>query len=139
MLERDGQLVDILRRRLGWERARDALCQGAGELGLPVDDTISLVCAAYALIMLYFQADDVSRLLSWQDFEGVTGALLRASGYSVRNNVVLVKPRGQIDVGAEGGSMGRSIDCKHYRREQGPAALERFAMAQLKRSEVLRK
>ena len=139
MLQREGELVEVLRRRLGWEKASGALLGAAGELGFGEEQVVSPVCAAYALLKLSFQADEVSRLLSWQDFELLAGALFRASGYRVRNNVVLVKPRVQIDVVAEGESMVLSVDCKHYRREQGPASLERVALAQLKRSRALRR
>lgn len=103
------------------------------------DKTLSPVCVAYALLKLMVLPEEVSRLLSWREFEGLAGALLRAGGYDVRENVVLTKPRAQIDVVGYGTSFVLSVDCKHYRREPGPSALAKFALAQLKRSTLLRK
>ena len=132
-------LLDVLRRRLGPVGAGDALREAGRDLGIQEGERATPVCAAYSLMKINFQADEVSRLLSWQDFERLAGALLRASGYAVRENVLLRKPRAQIDVVAVGTSVVLSVDCKHYRREQGPAALERAADAQLRRSGLLRR
>jgi hypothetical protein len=139
LLRPDEQLLDVLARRLGKARAGNALREAGCELGLPEGDFASPVCAAYFLLKINFQADEVSRLLSWQEFERLAGALLRVSGYEVRNDVHLRRPRAQIDVVATGLSMTLSIDCKHYRREQGPSTLEKVALAQLRRSALLRK
>jgi hypothetical protein len=139
LLQPDVQLLDVLARRLGKARAGKALAEAGSELGIPDGDLTSPICAAYSLLKINFQADGVSRLLSWQDFELLAGALLRASGYEVRQDVHLRRPRAQIDVVATGLSMTLSIDCKHYRREQGPSSLEKVALAQLRRSALLRK
>ena len=109
------------------------------ELGLQEGDYVSPVCVAYSLLRSNLQADEVSRLVNWQDFERLTGALLRSSGYNVKENVYLRKPRAQIDVVATGPSVTLSIDCKHYRKEQGPSALGKVALAQLRRSLLLRR
>ena len=124
---------------MGKAGAGRALLDAGTELGLPEEGCISPVCAAYSLLKANFQTEEVSKLLSWQDFERLAGALLRSSGYEVRQDVHLRKPRAQIDVVATGLSMTLSVDCKHYRREQGPSSLERAALAQLRRSALLRK
>ncbi|MDG7006953.1 MAG: restriction endonuclease [Nitrososphaerota archaeon] len=139
MLQQDELLLDVLERRLGKAGATRALRDVGGDLGLSEGDYASPVSAAYSLLKANFQADEVSRLLSWQDFERLAGALLRSSGYDVRQNVYLRKPRAQIDVVATGPSLTLSVDCKHYRREQGPSSLERAALAQLRRSALLRR
>ena len=138
MLQQDAHLLDVLERRLGRAGAGRALRDAGAELGLSEGGFLSPVCAAYSLLKINFQADEVSRLLGWQDFERLAGALLRSSGYEVRENVYLTRPRAQIDVVAAGPSMTLCVDCKHYRREQGPSALEKFALAQLKRSSLFR-
>lgn len=138
MLRLGDPLTEILRRRLG-PRTADALYEAGGEMGLPAGEHASPLCAAYSLLKLNFQADEVSRMLSWRDFERLAGLLLRASGYGVRDNVVLTKPRAQIDVVASGPSLVLAVDCKHYQREQGPSSLERAASAQLNRSALLRR
>jgi hypothetical protein len=138
LLQPDEQLLDVLARKLGRAQAGKALREAGSELGLP-DGDFSPVCAAYSLLKINFQADEVSRLLSWQEFEGLAGAVLRASGYEVKQDVHLRRPRAQIDVVATGLAMTLSVDCKHYRREQGASTLEKVARAQLRRSALLRK
>ena len=118
---------------------RRSLDDARAELGLGEGDALSPVCVAYALLKLRVQPEEVSRMLTWREFEGLAGALLRASGFEVRENLFLTKPRAQIDVVARGASLTLSIDCKHYGREPGPSSLARFARAQLRRSELLRK
>jgi hypothetical protein len=131
-------LLGLLRSKrptpAGQRRSLDEAC---AELGFGEEDALSPICVAYALMKLRVQPEEVSRLLSWREFEGLAGALLRASGFEVRENVILTKPRAQIDVVAQGPSLTLSIDCKHYAREPGPSSLALFAKAQLKRSSLL--
>ena len=136
----EGNLLGILTRKVGNEDDLElALRAAASDLGLEESLLLSPVCAAYALLKINFQVEQVSTLLSWQEFEQLAALLLRAAGFQVRANVVLTRPRAQIDVVAFGESSVLSVDCKHYRREQGPSALERAALAQLRRSSLLRK
>ena len=109
------------------------------DLGLDEGEAVSPVSVGYALLKTGAQPEEVSRLLSWKDFELLSAALLKASGYSVRENVVLTKPRAQLDIVATGTSLTLSVDCKHYRRSHSPSALEKFARDQLRRSELLRR
>jgi hypothetical protein len=133
-------LISMLQaRRRSAASIRATLAEASQDLGMDESESFSPVCIGYALLKTGAQPDEVSRLLSWQDFERLAGALLRVSGYAVRQNVQLTKPRAQIDVVAIGTSVILSIDCKRYRREQGSAALERAALAQLKRSGLLRR
>lgn len=133
-------LLEVLQRR---SRSRPALertlADACADLGLGEGDSTSPICVAYALLKLRAEPDEVSRLLSWREFEGLAGAIMRVSGFDVSENVFLTKPRAQIDVVAYGTSVVLSVDCKHYRREQGPSSLARFAAAQLRRSALLRK
>jgi hypothetical protein len=108
-------------------------------LELEEQAVMSPVCVAYALLKLRHRPEEVSRLLSWQEFEQLAAALLRAAGYEVDENIRMTRPRAQIDAVAYGTSIILSVDCKHYRRGPGPASLRRFAKAQLKRSGLLRK
>ncbi len=130
-------LLGILQRKAPSGR-RQSLDEARADLGLPEESSLSPVCVAYALLKLQTEPEEVSRLLSWRDFEGLAGALLRAGGFEVRKNVVLTKPRAQIDVVGYGSSTVLSVDCKHYRQEPGPSAQTKFAWAQLRRSALLR-
>jgi hypothetical protein len=133
-------LLGLLSTRKPTTAGRQKLLDEARrELGLREDDLLSPICVAYALMKVRVQPEEVSRLLTWREFEGLAGALLRASGYDVRENLVLTKPRAQIDVVARGSSLTLSVDCKHYTREPGPSSIARFARAQLKRSDLLRR
>jgi hypothetical protein len=131
-------LLGMLRRTSpGTAVQQRVLDEARADLGM--EDVLSPLCVAYALLKLRAQPDEVSRMLSWQEFEALAGALLRASGFGVKENLVLTKPRAQIDLVAHGPSLTLSVDCKHYRREQGPSSLAAFAKAQLRRSSLLRK
>lgn len=130
-------LLGILQRRTPSTQRR-SLEEARADLGIRKEELLSPVCVAYALLRLRAQPEEVSRLLSWREFEGLSAALLRAGGFDVRENVLLKEPRAQIDLVGYGSSMVLSVDCKHYRREPGPSAQTKFARAQLRRSSLLR-
>ncbi|MDA4127741.1 MAG: restriction endonuclease [Thaumarchaeota archaeon] len=133
-------LLDLLQRSLSTAGAiKESLSAANADLGLGEQGILSPVCVAYALLKRRTQPEEVSRLLSWREFEQLAAALIRAAGFVVKENVTLTKPRAQIDAVAFGTSMILSVDCKHYRREPGPASLQKFAKAQLRRSGLLRK
>lgn len=108
-------------------------------MGLAEEEATSPVSVGYALLKMGAPSEDVSRLLTWREFERLSAAVLRASGYSVRENVILTKPRAQLDIVATGNSIVLSIDCKHHRRGHSPSDLARFARRQLVRSTLYRK
>jgi hypothetical protein len=140
MSEPPTTLLQLLQRTLPSASAlRESLSSAREDLGIGGQSVLSPVCVAYALLKLKSQPEEVSRLLSWREFEQLAAALLRAAGFVVDGNITLTKPRAQIDAVAYGTSIILSIDCKHYRREPGPASLQRFAKAQLRRSSLLRK
>ena len=56
-----------------------------------------------------------SRLLSWQDFESLTSQILGHFEYDTKVNIVLTKPRCQLDVIAIKNDFLISIDCKHWK------------------------
>lgn len=79
-------------------------------------------------------AESESRGLTWAEFEDFCAEAVASAGYTVQRNVLLRKPRRQLDLFAESPTMGLSIDCKHWRRSVGPATLERLALAQVERT-----
>lgn len=140
MSKSESGLLAILQSRKPTASARREVLEDArDDLGLREEEILSPICVAYALVKLKAYPEEVYRLLSWREFEGLAAALLRASGFEVREDVVLTKPRAQIDVVAYGTSLVLSVDCKHYRREQGPSSLAKAASAQLRRSSLLRR
>lgn len=60
--------------------------------------------------------EDVSEFLSWQNFEELVSRVLEENGFIVQKNLILTKPRMEIDV--VGVKLGISIliDCKHWKR-----------------------
>ena len=60
--------------------------------------------------------EDVSEFLSWQNFEELVSRVLDENGFIVQKNLILTKPRMEIDV--VGIKLGISIliDCKHWKR-----------------------
>jgi hypothetical protein len=105
-------------------------------LGIPSEEEKS-VLAAVTLVTLGVSPEIVSRALSWRDFESFCADVALARGYDVRQNVTLRKPRAQVDVIARSGSIILTMDCKHWSR-LGPSALRKIALAQLRRSRILR-
>ena len=60
--------------------------------------------------------EDVSEFLSWQNFEELVSHVLDENGFHIQKNLILTKPRMEIDV--VGIKLGISIliDCKHWKR-----------------------
>ncbi len=82
--------------------------------------------------------ESVSAHMDWRSFEGFCGSILAASGFETRENLVLTKPRMQVDVVAIDYSVVLSIDCKHWAASGGSSALAVAAVKQLERSKRLR-
>ncbi len=114
-------------------RARDQL------LLFPVasdeDDRVAHAVEACRAGMLPEQA---AEKLGWREFEVFCASLLRAGGYEVSENVVLTRPRLQIDLVARSASIALAVDCKHWSKAMGPSALGKAADAQLRRARMLR-
>jgi hypothetical protein len=97
------------------------------------------VLTALDLIASGVPEEEAACSLTWKDFEEFCAQLLRASGYAVRENVYLSRPRAQIDIVATGPLFVINLDCKHWKRAPSRSALEGFALAQLRRSRLLRR
>ena len=77
--------------------------------------------------------DEVSRFLSWQDFESLTAEILESRGFETTCNVVLTKPRMQIDVVGIKSGIAVLIDCKHWNK-MNQSALEHAVRKQIERT-----
>ncbi len=60
--------------------------------------------------------DEISVALDWKDFEGLTGAILASKNFAVIKNMILSKPRMEIDVIGIRLGIAILIDCKHWKR-----------------------
>ena len=61
--------------------------------------------------------EEVSMQLNWKDFEGLVAEILESKGFSVIRNLILTKPRMEIDVVGINHGVALLIDCKHWKRQ----------------------
>ena len=71
---------------------------------------------AVALLEKGFPLDEISVALDWKDFEGLTAAILNSKNFAVIKNMMLTKPRMEIDVIGIRLGIAILIDCKHWKR-----------------------
>jgi Holliday junction resolvase len=64
--------------------------------------------------------EEVAAHLDWKDFEGLTNEMLRASGFDTTCNLILKKPRREIDVVGVKLGVTILIDCKHWKKQSFP-------------------
>ena len=60
--------------------------------------------------------DEISVALEWRDFEGLTAEILSEKNFAVIKNMMLTKPRMEIDVVGIRLGIAILIDCKHWKR-----------------------
>ena len=71
---------------------------------------------AIALLEHGFQITEISIALDWKDFEGLTAEILSAKDFAVIKNMILTKPRMEIDVVGIRLGVAILIDCKHWKK-----------------------
>jgi len=71
---------------------------------------------AVKLLEKGFPIDEISVALDWKDFEGLTAAILASKNFAVIKNLILTKPRMEIDVIGIRLGIAILIDCKHWKR-----------------------
>ena len=76
--------------------------------------------------------EDVSEYLTWRDFEAITGIILEENGFNVTKNLVLTKPRMEIDVIGKKMNLALLIDCKHW-KTMSKSALDEIVKKQIER------
>jgi Holliday junction resolvase len=80
--------------------------------------------AAFTAITNGYPIEEVSECLDWRDFEGLTYQILFENGFQVEKNVILTKPRMEIDVIGVKLNIVILIDCKHWKRMSNSALNE---------------
>lgn len=71
---------------------------------------------AISLLEKGYPIDEISIVLDWRDFEGLTAAMLSERNFAVMKNLMLTKPRMEIDVVGIRLGIAILIDCKHWKR-----------------------
>ncbi len=77
--------------------------------------------------------DEISRLLDWKDFESLAAEILANRDFETTSNVILTKPRMQIDVVGIKSGVAILIDCKHW-KNMSHATLETAVKKQVERT-----
>ena len=87
-----------------------------------------------ALFAINLGADleDVSEYLNWKDFESLTGVILEEKDFEVTKNLILTKPRMEIDVIGKKMDIALLIDCKHW-KNMSKSALDEIVKKQIER------
>ena len=76
--------------------------------------------------------EDVSEYLTWRDFESITGLILEEKDFDVTKNLILTKPRMEIDVVGTKMDIALLIDCKHW-KTMSKSALDEIVKKQVER------
>jgi len=76
--------------------------------------------------------EDVSEYLTWRDFESITGLILEEKDFDVTKNLILTKPRMEIDVIGIKMDIALLIDCKHW-KTMSKSALDEIVKKQVER------
>ncbi len=71
---------------------------------------------AVVLLEKGYPVDEISVALNWRDFEGLTAEILSSKNFAVIKNLMLTKPRMEIDVVGIRLGIAILIDCKHWKR-----------------------
>lgn len=87
-------------------------------------ETSDKLKAAIELIQNGFPLDEISVILDWKDFEGLVAEILSSKDFAVIKNLILTKPRMEIDVIGIRLGVAMLIDCKHWKRYSASALTE---------------
>jgi hypothetical protein len=83
-------------------------------------------------IKLGADIESVSEYLTWQDFESITGLILEKKDFDVTKNLILTKPRMEIDVVGTKMDIALLIDCKHW-NTMSKSSLDEIVKKQVER------
>ena len=88
--------------------------------------------AAFLIIENGEQIEQVSEYLDWKDFEGLVAQILEEKGFATMKNMILTKPRMEIDVVGINHGIAMLIDCKHWKK-LSQSSLNTIVEKQIKR------
>ncbi|WP_316507297.1 hypothetical protein [Nitrosopumilus sp.] len=71
---------------------------------------------AISLLQNGLPIDEISVVLDWRDFEGLTAEILNTKNFAVIKNMMLTEPRMEIDVVGIRLGVAMLIDCKHWKQ-----------------------
>ena len=88
---------------------------------------------AVSLLEKGYPIDEIAVALEWRDFEGLTAEILTEKNFAVIKNMMLTKPRMEIDVVGIRLGIAILIDCKHWKRNS-ESALSAMVKKQIART-----
>jgi len=88
---------------------------------------------AITLLQNGFPLDEISIVLDWRDFEGLTAEILSSKNFAVIKNLMLTKPRIEIDVVGIRLGIAILIDCKHW-KQYSSSSLKSAVRKQIERT-----
>jgi hypothetical protein len=91
---------------------------------------------AILAIKLGCDIEQISKKLTWKDFEALTSIILKLSGYKTAIHVTFSKPRIEIDVIGIKSQSAITVDCKHW-KHGGLSVLSFYAKKQIERTKIL--
>ena len=77
--------------------------------------------------------EDVSEFLTWRDFESLTGIILEENDFEVTKNLIMTKPRMEIDIIGKKMEIALLIDCKHWKKSMSKSVLDEIVKKQIER------
>ena len=77
--------------------------------------------------------EEVAEQIEWKDFEGLVSEILQSKDFAIIRNLILTKPRMEIDVIGIKLGIAMLIDCKHWKRTS-PSALKLIVQKQIARA-----
>jgi len=77
--------------------------------------------------------DEVSEHIGWRDFEGLVAEILASKDFATIRNMILKKPRMEIDVVGIKMGIAMLIDCKHWKKNSS-SALQNVVLKQVERT-----
>jgi len=77
--------------------------------------------------------DEAAKHLGWKDFEGLAAQILELKDFTTLRNLVLTKPRMEIDVVGIKFGVAILIDCKHWKKHT-QSSLEQAVRKQIERT-----
>lgn len=80
--------------------------------------------------------EQISKKLTWRDFEALTSKILKLSGYKTAVHVTFSKPRMEIDVIGMKSEFAIAVDCKHWKHGSIPM-LSFYVRRQIERTKIL--
>ena len=98
-------LDEIIKNNIGIKQDDSYLFENADKLKI-----------AITLLEKGFPIDEISVVLDWRDFEGLTAEILSSKNFGVIKDLIMTKPRMEIDVVGIRLGVAILIDCKHWKR-----------------------